>query len=436
MRKIIVAGAGHGGLTAAYHLAKCGSEVTVIERLKREDMGHDWHDWLDLSAFEGAGLPVPPREMIYKAEDQSFRNPKGNVQVVMPHREHSIMMDRKELIHYLLSLAEDAGVKLIFETEIISPLTTDSKVEGIIIKKRGRLSALKGDIVIDAAGMYSPVRSKLPAVFNIDNTINKRSIFHVYRAYYENTTGEMTTPTYQINFFHNYRPGIDWTITKKEYVDILVGKFSQAGPLTQTEVDDAVNTFRSSYPFIGEKIVRGGTFEDIPISRMLPMIVADGYAAVGDSAGMTVPLNGSGIILSMNAGKILSDVILANDGELTRNVLWSYEYEYFTKLGKGLVPIDIIKTLFTYVKGDVVDYMMEKGILNAEMIGVADGNIPKMDSEYIKKLVAALPQFVKLVPAVAKSVKTLPLAGAVCNKIPQQYDEAAVEKWIKAYRAL
>ena len=40
---------------------------------------------------------------------------------------------------------------------------------------------------------------------------------------------------------------------------------------------------------------------------MLPMIVADGYAAVGDSAAMTIPLNGSGINLSMNAGKLLAD---------------------------------------------------------------------------------------------------------------------------------
>ena len=36
MKKIIVAGAGHGGLTAAYNLAKNGFDVTVYEKNKRE----------------------------------------------------------------------------------------------------------------------------------------------------------------------------------------------------------------------------------------------------------------------------------------------------------------------------------------------------------------------------------------------------------------
>ena len=46
MNKILVAGAGHGGLVTAIHLAKNGYDITVIEKEKREAMGHDWHDWL------------------------------------------------------------------------------------------------------------------------------------------------------------------------------------------------------------------------------------------------------------------------------------------------------------------------------------------------------------------------------------------------------
>ena len=44
MKRILVAGAGHGGLAAAALLAKNGFDVTVIERKKREEMGHDWED--------------------------------------------------------------------------------------------------------------------------------------------------------------------------------------------------------------------------------------------------------------------------------------------------------------------------------------------------------------------------------------------------------
>ena len=436
MKKILIAGAGHGGLVAAYHLAKAGYDVTVLERKKREEMGHDWHDWLDLSAFDGADLPQPPAEMIYTAEDQSFHNPRGTVEVVMPHREDSIMMDRKELIRYLLTLAEEAGAELRFETTLLAPYTEGRAVTGVIAKRKGHLSLIKADLIVDSAGMYSPLRSRLPAVFGIDNEINKRSVFHVYRAYFKNLDGTINTPSYSIHAFHEYRPGIDWVITKKDYVDILVGKFSQSGALTQEEVDAALASFRADFPFIGEEIVRGGSFEDIPITRMLPMLVADGYAAIGDSAGMTVPLNGSGIILSMNAGKLLGDAVKEADGDYTRAKLWPYEYRYFTQLGKDLVLIDVIKTVFTYINGEAVDYLMEKGILNADMLAIPDGKAPNITPDYVKRLVTSLPKFIKHIPSVAACLKTLPLLPAVCGSIPEQYDEKKVDKWIKAYRSL
>ena len=41
MTEFIVAGAGHGGLTAAFHLAKAGRQVTVVERLPEAGLGYD-----------------------------------------------------------------------------------------------------------------------------------------------------------------------------------------------------------------------------------------------------------------------------------------------------------------------------------------------------------------------------------------------------------
>ena len=435
MKKIIVAGAGHGGLVCAYHLAKQGYDVTVYEKRKRKDMGHDWHDWLSFGAFDDSGIPRPDQSIINEGIPSLFRNPRATVEIITQPAEDAIIMDRKELINFLISLAEEAGAKLVFETEILAPVTDGRDVKGVYIKKRGAIKEELGDLVVDSAGMYSPVRSKLPAVFGIDNEINKRSIFHVYRAYFENLTGKGKEPAYHIDMFHLNRPGLDWCITNSDCVDILVGKFSQAGKLTQEEVDDAINSYKLDFPFLGEKILRGGQFVDIPISRMLAVIVANGYAAIGDSAGMTVPLNGSGIILSMNAGKILADTVINSD-DCSIESLWKYEYEYFTRLGKDLVIIDILKNMFTYVEGDIVDYLMEKEILTAEMLGIADGAPVKITHDYVLNLIKVSPPLVKLIPAAAKSIKTLPLVPAICSKIPEKYDEEKVDKWVKTYKAL
>ncbi len=436
MKKILVAGAGHGGLVAAIHLARRGHDVTVVEKNARAAMGHDWHDWLEYSAFDGAGIARPPEDLCLKAVMQGFLNPSGTVELRHGYNDKAVIMDRKELIAYLLQLAEDAGVHLLFETTILAPLLEGAAVKGLVVQSSDALTRLECDLLIDSAGMRSPVRSTLPAIFGIDNMIDKRSVFHVWRAYYENLDGSINDPPYTIHLFHRNRPGIDWVITDKDYVDILVGKFSLAGDLTQADVEDALQAFRKQRPYIGEAIVRGGSFEEIPISRMLPLLVADGYAAIGDCAGMTVPLNGSGIILSMNAGKILADVVDAIDGPCTKAALWPYEYEYFMKHGKGLVMIDIIKTLFTYVKGEDIDYLTEKKILTSDQLGVAGGGSMNVSARYILNLIVAGIPLLKLVPPAVRCFKTLPLVSRVCESMPKTYDEERVRRWIKRYRAL
>ena len=50
----------------------------------------------------------------------------------------------------------------------------------------------------------------------------------------------------------------------------------------------------------------------IPVRQPLAVMIADGYAAIGDSAFMAIPINGSGIGCSMRAGKMLADAVIAD----------------------------------------------------------------------------------------------------------------------------
>ncbi len=438
MKKIIVSGAGHGGLTAAYHLAKNGFDVTVLENRKRESVGHDWHDAMDLSAFDESDLPRPSEEMYSKGVPSGFENPSGTVLLKIPFVEgKGIYMDRKVLVKYLVSLAEEAGVKFIFESEVQSALNEGERVVGIRYKKEGEDEIIFGDLVIDAAGMHSKVRKSLPASCKIQKELPARDIFYVYRVYFENKTGELLDPQYVIKLFHMNRPGIDWVLTEEDKVDILIGKFGMSGKLTQNEIDSAIEKLKKQYPFIGDKILRGGQCGEIPLTRMLPIIVCDGYAAVGDSAGMTVPLNGSGINLSMKAGKILADTVInAGDKPLTKETLWKYEYEYFHKYGKGLVMIDILKNFFTYVTGEHVDFFLEKEILTSKQLDFDGENGIEITPEYIRHIMTVSLPLIGLVPALVKNLKFIPFIETVAEKMPSVYDSEKIEKWVKAYKSL
>lgn len=231
------------------------------------------------------------------------------------------------------------------------------------------------------------------------------------------------------------KPGIDWVLTEEDSVDILVGKFGTAGELTRNEIEAAVADYRSRFPFIGERVLRGDAVGEIPLSKMLPLLVADGYALVGDSAGMTIPLNGSGIVLSMRAGKILADKICGCEGDaFSIDNLWEYQYEYFQSLGKDLVMIDILKNFFTFCKGKDVDYFLEKRILTEEMLDFGKGI--DITPQFIIHLLAVGLPLVGLIPPLVDTLKSIPSIESVAAAMPEKYNKRAVADWVEKYSVL
>ena len=438
MKRIIVAGAGHGGLTAAYNLAKIGYDVTVFEMKEKDELGHDWHDGLDFSAFDGSGIPRPNEDMYTMGIPQVFHNPSCTASVKIPHEgRDGFNMDRKVLIRYLADCAEKAGAKLRFGIRVLGPVTIGSKVIGIKYSENSEIRTALCDLVIDAAGVHSPVRRNLPQKCGIENDILPKDIFHVYRVYYKNTTGEILDPPYNIHLFHENRPGIDWFITEDDRVDILIGKFGIKGKLTPEEVTEGLDAFKKLYPFMGSDIIRGGAFADIPLRKMLSKIVCDGYAAVGDSAGMTIPLNGCGINLAMIAGKILADAVAeAGENELSEEMLWKYEYNYFMNLGHRLVIIDVLKQFFGVIRGKNVDFFLEADILTADQLSRGNGKGIKISKDFILHIVKTCWRVWYLFFPLVDTFKNVPVLNRVVYSMPENYNANKVRKWINKYKSL
>ncbi len=437
MSKVLVAGAGHGGLSAAAILAKNGFDVTVIEKCERKDIGHDWHDTMDLPAFTFADIPFPDEKDFKRGLHMCYSNPKKTVKLITdtgPGTSSAcISIDRKFLINYLIDHCLKCGVSFVFGCEITKAITEETRVKGISVLKNGKEEDIYADMVIDAAGMNSPVRRSLPEDFNIQNEISVEDTFEIYRVYFENTEKYISEPNYYVYFFNCAKPGIDWVITEEDYIDVLIGKF---GELTDEEIEDSLNDLKKTYPLNTDKIIRGGVRAKIPLSKTLPLIVSDGYALVGDSASMTVPLNGSGIDLSLQAGKLLaSAVISAEKKGFKKEELWQYQYRYFTLFGNQLVPISIMRKFFGVVTADDIDFFLEKGLLTEKEIGMAGGISGLTPSYVIDKMITALPK-IKLLPSLASVMKTLPLYPVASKLMPSQWDDKKIRKWLEIYKEL
>lgn len=431
MKKIVVAGCGHGGLTAAANLAKNGYNVKIFEKMKREELGYDWHDSVGKKIFETSDVPSPDESCYLPADRMCYYNPSKTVKVV-PERgkiTSYAYIDRKFLINYLIDYALECGVEINFETEITGVMCSAQRVEGIKYTENGVKKKIFADLVIDACGMFSPVRLNLPDRFGIKNTVEDDEIFYAWRGYFEKIEDIFTDPESNIYFFHRNVRGMDWVITKDGYMDVLVGGF---GTLSDFDIEMAIKDFREEYPYMSDKLIRGGYCDKIPLGKSLPVFVCSGYAAVGNSAYMTEPLSGSGIDLSMYAGKILSDTVIEADGDCSAETLWKYNYTYIKNQSEKRYTSSIIKSVMSAFEGEDIDFLMEQNIMTQKEIAGTGGDYTL--KQLAEKLNAA--KRPSLFPALVSMLGKITLAEKLKKDIPENYSKTAVKKWAKEYSKL
>ncbi|MGX8691158.1 MAG: NAD(P)/FAD-dependent oxidoreductase, partial [Eubacteriales bacterium] len=175
-KKIIVAGAGHGGLTAAALLAKAGFDVTIYERNEEGKLGYDWTDIFDPKALDVVGCPRPEEVGLpweWKI-DMTFYGPnttpdkKIRQRVPNDPNEMEIKMERSDIYKLLIDFAVKNGAKIEYGVKINGPLMAGDRVIGITTDK-GDFFA---DMVIDAAGAESVIRTKLPDCLGIQKHPN------------------------------------------------------------------------------------------------------------------------------------------------------------------------------------------------------------------------------------------------------------------------
>lgn len=428
MKKIIVAGAGHGGITAALNLVRAGFDVTVYEKQNREDLGYDWVDCMRKDDFDETGFIRPDDSNFGPLADQGYFCPKKSVKIVVEKDYGGRIgyIERKFLIKYIIDNAEKEGVKFVFNTPVISALYDSKRVTGIKVSENGEEKEILADMVIDAAGMNSPVRSTLPEAFGICRKPYSDETFCTWRGSFRKTKDFTAEPKNTIYFYHCGKSGMDWAINEDEYIDILIGGF---GSLTQDDINKALADFRKDYPIEAE-VARGGTTDCIPLGRFLAVMVCNSYAAVGNSAFMTEPLSGSGIDMSMRAGKLLADTIIEADGDYSTKKLWKYNYLAYKKLAEKQYNNLIVKSFLSVLTADDVDFFFEKKILTAKEIG-GGGNTKFTPADIISKLsILSKP---RLIPGLLKVGKKALMVGQVKKAVPEVYSKEAVAKWEKIH---
>ena len=433
MKQILVAGAGHGGLAAAALLAQNGFAVTVIERKKREELGHDWEDRFTFSLLCGllgvTEADLPAGCWRYRG-DCAFVSPAKRKKVPVHYTgdARQKIMWRKPLLALLLQHAEDCGVTFLFETVVTGPAIENGRVVGLETAA-GRLSA---DLVIDAAGAFSPVRRGLPESFGIEKDPRPGDLFYAYRAYYDRLPGYPTPEEpFEVYLYHEGERGLSWFCTNEDSCYVLIGR---TDPLTEEKVREQLTIFKASHPWLGGTVLHGGQFGVIPVRRPLTLMVADGYAAVGDSAFMTTPMNGMGIDLSLQAGRLLAETVIRHrDADFSAAVLWEYNRDFHRLYGGDTAKNEGLKNALLSLPGEGVDFLFEAEVIQSSDLAGA-GKTTKL-SALLGKFARGMRQpksFFAILGGLMKGAK----AAKLYKNAPARFDGEAVRVWSGAIEKL
>ncbi len=418
--KIVVVGAGIGGLYAAGLLAEQGHEVTVYEKEKKaEDMRYDWFDDVNPQAFSLANLPLP--EGSYPKKDWTFYPPNGNGKMRLHQKKEWIdfSVNRKKLNEILINNAKN--VTCVFGVFVKKVLIRDDKVVGVLIKKE-QDEEVFCDLVIDSCGVFSPLRESLPASWGFPE-VSKESVFFVERSFYA-LREKVTEDTNKVYMKHRGEKGISWCITDQGEADILIGR---VGKLTAEEKENALQDLCERNPVLPETCLKKGKLCTIPVRRPLSRFVWDGYACIGDSACMTVPMIGSGIATSLLAASFLAETL--RNGDASAKNLWTYQRKCVSAFREHY-GVECLKNWLLERESEEVTWFFTSGILsNDDLCRSAIGKMIKLAFPDVlhKGLVgmknpALLWKTLRMLLHANKAIR-------VSEKIPKVYDIAKIRAW-------
>lgn len=421
---IIIAGAGHGGLVAGAKFAAAGHSVTVFEKKKREALGHDWEDRFTFNILLDVtgSTSLPENSWRYRG-DCAFVSPSYRTKVIINYNDETRqkIMWRKAVIDMLISHAEKCNVNFVYETDVISPIVENDRVIGINTS-RGEFFA---DLIIDSAGAFSPLRTKLPESFAIENNPSRGDVFYAYRAYYRKNNLKSDDIPFEVYLAHDGEQGLSWCCTNSDSVDILIGRIDK---LQKDKLDMHIESFKKTHPWTDDEILHGGSYGIIPVRRPLTLMVAEGYAAVGDSAYMTTPMNGMGIDLSLLAGKLLAETVLENNNDTSVKTLWKYNRDFHRLYGGDTAKNEGLKNSLLQLPKEGVDFLFDNAVIQASDLAGAGKNMNF--GILLGKFFRGMKNpsyFFAIINGLIKGSK----AAKAYKNAPEEFDRSAIEKWQK-----
>ncbi|MCC7571010.1 geranylgeranyl reductase family protein [Candidatus Micrarchaeota archaeon] len=339
----IVVGGGPGGSVAAMYLARNGVDTLLVEKAKfpRDKTCGDALSGKSREVLEELQLDKKIVEVPHAiTTGVLFSSPKGDsVSIPFKNDKGEIIpgfICRREILDNLIFQEAKKQVSTLEEFEVNSLMFENEKVVGIVGKYKGEERKIKAKVVIGADGVYSTVARTAGAL-----ETNPDHICGAVRAYYKNVKG--VTNDIELHFVDSVIPGYFWIfpcdngmanvglgiidseiIKKKINLARLMEDVVQNHPMFKERFKDSEQVT----PIKGWKLSFGSKRRKS---------YGDGWALVGDAAGLVDPFTGEGMGNAMYSGKVVAETIAkSKQNGWNSEIMKEYETALSNKLDAEL----------------------------------------------------------------------------------------------------
>jgi len=347
----LVIGGGPGGSATAFHLARGGARVCLLEKqtYPRDKVCGDGLTPRAVRALDHMGLREEYRGWSRSA---GLKVHGGGHVIELPWPEledypsFGLTRPRGDLDHLLARTAAKAGAELWEATEVVEPLVERGLVRGAVVRREDEDPFdLRAEVVVAADGASSRFAQALGL-----RRDDQRPIGVAIRQYYRS---DRDTDPWIDSYLELWKgdhllPGYGWVFPLADgTVNVGCGLLNTSEGFRNTNYRDLLKgwlpTIGPEWGFTPEDAVAKPRSAPLPMGASRHPPLHRGVLFVGDAAGLVNPFNGEGIDYAMESGQLAAQVGLEvlESGDRTRLTAYRAALErgfgsYFT-LGRVFV---------------------------------------------------------------------------------------------------
>lgn len=334
--QVLVVGAGPAGAATAYHLAKAGIDVLVLEKsaFPRDKI---CGDGLTPGAVkEILAMGINPVEEGWQV-NRGLSVIGGGHRITLPWPEKSslpsygLTCKRTELDQRLIQQAVDCGARLI-ENTAVQDLLTDADgyacgVSAIAREPQTRQKKnreFRARYVVDCTGANARLASRQGRT-----PLKNRPMAVAARAYFYSPRGNEEMMESHLELWDgkpghsNLLPGYGWLFPMGGgIVNVGLGSVSSGAQSTKLPYKQIFNRWVANLPkqwgLSEENMIGSLRSAPLPMAFNRKPAYENGLLLVGDAAGMVSPFNGEGIAPAMFAGRRAADALIQALGRTSR----------------------------------------------------------------------------------------------------------------------